>query len=181
MSEPSFHLKRETRAAFRTTLSSVNKTSEHQLSPTGTVSCHPARGPRERLGQHILSDSRAPSSLCPSALPSLVWGFHFHDQNSYSRHCAFFFFLTLGLFIYLFMAVLGLRFCARAFSSCGKRGSLFITVRGSLTIAASLVVEHRLQTHRLSSCGSRAQLLRGTWDPPRPGLEPVSPALAGRP
>ena len=37
-----------------------------------------------------------------------------------------------------------------------------------------------LQTHRLSSCGARAQLLRGMWDPPRPGLEPVSPALAGR-
>ena len=33
---------------------------------------------------------------------------------------------------------------------------------------------------RLSSCGSWAQLLRGMWDPPRPGLEPVSPALAGR-
>ena len=30
-----------------------------------------------------------------------------------------------------------------------------------------------------SSCGPRAQLLRGTWDPPRPGIEPVSPALAG--
>ena len=72
------------------------------------------------------------------------------------------------------MAVLGLRFCVRAFSSCGKRGPLFITVRGPLTIAASLVAEHRL-----SSCGSRAQLLRGMWDLPRPGLEPVSPALAG--
>ena len=77
------------------------------------------------------------------------------------------------------MAVLGLRFCARAFSSCGKRGPLFITVRGPLTIAASLVAEHGLQTRSLSSCGSRAQLLRGMWDLPRPGLEPVSPALAG--
>ena len=76
--------------------------------------------------------------------------------------------------------MLGLRFCARAFSSCGKRGPLFIAVRGPLTIAASLVVEHRLQTRRLSSCGSRAQLLHGMWDLPRPGLEPVSPALAGR-
>ncbi|KAJ8781897.1 hypothetical protein J1605_010645 [Eschrichtius robustus] len=37
-----------------------------------------------------------------------------------------------------------------------------------------------LQTRRLSNCGSRAQLLRGMWDLPRPGLEPVSPALAGR-
>ena len=78
------------------------------------------------------------------------------------------------------MAVLGLLLCARAFSSCGKRGPLLIAVRGPLTIAASLVAEHRLQTRRLSSCGSRAQLLRGMWDLPRPGLEPVSPALAGR-
>ena len=84
------------------------------------------------------------------------------------------------LFIYLFLALLGLRFCARAFSSCGKRGPLFIAVCGPLTFAASLVAEHRLQTRRFSSCGSRAQLLRGMWDPPRPGLEPVSPALAGR-
>ena len=105
----------------------------------------------------------------------------------------FFFFLIIGigdgsagvrggclnLFIYLFLAVLGLRFRARAFSSCGKRGPLFIAVRGPLTIAASLVAEHRLQTRRLSSCDSRAQLLRGMWDLPRPGLEPVSPALAG--
>ena len=78
------------------------------------------------------------------------------------------------------MAVLGLRFCARAFSSCGKRGPLFITVHGPLTITASLVAEHRLQTRRPSNCGSRAQLLRGMWDLPRPALEPVSPALAGR-
>ena len=78
------------------------------------------------------------------------------------------------------MAVLGLRFCARTFSSCSKRGPLFIAVHGPLTVAASLVAEHRLQTCRLRSCGSRAQLLRGMWDLPRPGLEPVSPALAGR-
>ena len=78
------------------------------------------------------------------------------------------------------MAVLGLRFCARAFSSCDKWGPLFIAVRGPLTVAASLVAEHRLQTCRLSNCGSRAQLLCGMWDLPRPGLEPVSPALAGR-
>ena len=63
----------------------------------------------------------------------------------------FFFFL-----IYFIFAVLGLCFCARAFSSCGKRGPLFIAVRGPLTIAASFVAKHRLQTRRLSSCGSRA-------------------------
>ena len=76
--------------------------------------------------------------------------------------------------------MLGLRFCARAFSSCGERGPLLIAARKPLTVAASPVAEHRLQTRRLSSCGSRAQLLRGMWDPPRLGLEPMSPALAGR-
>ena len=95
------------------------------------------------------------------------------------RVCLWLWFFFL-IFIYLFMAVLGLRFCARAFSSCGKRGPLFIMVRRPLTITASLVAEHRLQTRRLSNCGSWAQLLRGMRDPPRPGLEPVFPALAGR-
>ena len=70
----------------------------------------------------------------------------------------FFFFNFIYLFIYLFfLTVLGLRFRARAFSSCDKRGPLFITVRGPLTIAASLAAEHRLQTRRLSSCGVQPQ------------------------
>ena len=76
--------------------------------------------------------------------------------------------------------MLGLRFCARAFSSCGEQGPLFIAVRGPLTAAASPIAEHRLQMRRPSSCGSRAQPLRGMCDLPRPGLEPMSPALAGR-
>ena len=92
-----------------------------------------------------------------------------------SSFAIFFFFYFLNLF----MAVLGLRFCARAFSSCGERGPLFIAVRGPLTIAASPVAEHRLQMRRLGNCGSWAPLLCGMWDPPGPGLKPVSPALAG--
>ena len=53
-----------------------------------------------------------------------------------------FFFFNFSNFMYLylfnlFMAVLGLRFCARAFSSCDKRGPLFIAVRGPLTITVS--------------------------------------------
>ena len=60
--------------------------------------------------------------------------------------------------------MLGLRLCARASSSCGERGPLFIAVHGPPTIAAPLAAEHRLQTRRLSSCGSRAQLLRGMRD-----------------
>ena len=102
----------------------------------------------------------------------------FLEDISIPFTCSFFF-LNNSFFLYLFLAVLGLHFCARAFSSCGKWGPLFIAVRRPLTIAASLVAEHRLQTRRLSSCGSQAQLLCGMWDLPRPGLEPVSPALAG--
>ena len=103
------------------------------------------------------------------------------DPGHLTQDIVFSFFkIYLFIYFYLFMSVLSLRFCARAFSNCGKRGPLLIAVRGPLTIAASLVAEHRLQTRRLSNCGSRAQLLRGMWDPPRPGLEPVSPALAGR-
>ena len=80
----------------------------------------------------------------------------FPRNPSISTLKTFLFILLFYLFIYLFLAVLGLRFCARAFSSCGERGPLFIAVRGPLTIVASLVAEHRLQTRRLSSCGSRA-------------------------
>ena len=51
-----------------------------------------------------------------------------------------FFFFKL---IYLFLAALGLCFCAWAFSSCGEQGLLFIVVRGLLIAVASLV-EHGL-------------------------------------
>ena len=34
--------------------------------------------------------------------------------------------------------------------------------------------------HRLSSWGTWAQLLCSMWDLPRPGIEPMSPALASR-
>ena len=60
----------------------------------------------------------------------------------------FLFFVCLfliNLFIYLFiLAVLGLHCCVWAFSSCGKRGPLFVVVCGLLIAVASLVAEHRL-------------------------------------
>ena len=37
----------------------------------------------------------------------------------------------------------------------------------------------RAAERRLGSCGAWAQPLRGMWDPPGPGPEPVSPASAG--
>ena len=72
-----------------------------------------------------------------------------------SSNIRFLFFFFKSFIHLLFLVVLGLRFCARAFSSCGEWGPLFIAVRGPLTVVASLVAEHRLQMRRLSSCGSR--------------------------
>ena len=54
--------------------------------------------------------------------------------------CLFFVFC----FLFFFLAALGLRCCARAFSSCGERGLLFVAVRGLLIVVASLVAEHGL-------------------------------------
>ena len=58
------------------------------------------------------------------------------------------FFFKINLFI-LLLAALGLRGCARAFSSCGEWGLLFVAVCGLLIVVASLVVEHGLQVFRL--------------------------------
>ena len=53
-------------------------------------------------------------------------GFHpeYDGDVSWRTKARFPFLLFIYLFIYLFMAVLGLRFCARVFSSCGERGPL---------------------------------------------------------
>ena len=55
----------------------------------------------------------------------------------------------MNLFIYLFLAALGLCCCAWAFSSCGERGLLFIVVRRLLVAVASLVAEHGLYARGL--------------------------------
>ena len=78
---------------------------------------------------------------------------HQHSSVWWVFFVVFFNFLFIIYLLCLFLAVLGLRFCARAFSSCSEWGPLFIAVRGPVTIAASLVAEQRLQTLRLSSCG----------------------------
>ena len=63
------------------------------------------------------------------------------------------------------------------FSCCGARAlgaqASVVAVRG-LSSCGSRALECRL-----SSCGARTSLLHSMWDLPGPGLEPVSPALAG--
>ena len=105
-------------------------------------------------------------------------------------HSNFFFFFN---FIYLwlhwvFVAARGLSLVAAS----GGYSSLWCT---GFLLRWLLVAEHGLQARRLQqlqhassavavrglgSCGARAQLLRGTWDLPRPEIEPMSPSLAGR-
>ena len=74
--------------------------------------------------------------------------------------------------------------CSVQASHCGG----FSCCRAQAVVVwASIVVARGLSNcgsqaleRRLSSCGTRAQLLHSMWDLPGPGLEPVSPALAGR-
>ena len=54
------------------------------------------------------------------------------------------FFKNKFIYLILFLAALGLCCCARAFSSCGKWGLLFVVVRGLLIVVASLVAERGL-------------------------------------
>ncbi|XP_066895119.1 leucine-rich repeat-containing protein 71 isoform X5 [Kogia breviceps] len=61
----------------------------------------------------------------------------------------------------------------------GAHTFFFFAVREPPTVVASPVAEHRLRMHRLTGHGSRAQLLRGMWDLPGPGHEPIFPASAG--
>ena len=58
---------------------------------------------------------------------------------------------------------------AHGLSSCGMR-----SLERRLSSCGSRALECRL-----SSCGAWAWLLHSMWDLPGPGLEPVSPALAG--
>ena len=74
----------------------------------------------------------------------------------------------------LFLVVLHLRCCAGlslVVVSCGTKASHC----GGFSCCRERALEHRL-----SSCGAGAQMLHGLWNLPRPGINPMSPALAGR-
>ncbi len=95
--------------------------------------------------------------------------------------------LVFYLFMCVFLAALGLCCFCVGFLQLQLH---FIAACRLLIVVASLVVEHglwalglsssRTLEHRLSSCGTRAWLLLGMWNLPRPEIKPVSPALADR-
>ena len=78
---------------------------------------------------------------------------------------------------FFFMDALGLHCCSRAFSSCSEQGLPFVTVQ------ASRCSGFRCRAQALDTqapqlwCTGLAAL---RYDLPRPGVEPVSPPLAGR-
>ena len=82
--------------------------------------------------------------------------------------------------IYLFLAALGLHCCAQAFPSCDKWGLLSSCSTWAFhCLGFSHCGAWALGCAGFSGCGLQAYLPYDMWNPPRPGIEPKSPALAG--
>ena len=141
------------------------------------------------------------SKSIPSQLKYCILGFDFiqllpkEDLPMGNAIATWFFFL---IYLFIFGCIGSSLLCAGplqlrlvgATLRCGARashcGGLPCCRAQALGVRASAVVARRLSScgtraleHRLSSCGAGAQLLCGMWDPPGPGLKPVSPVLAG--
>ena len=84
------------------------------------------------------------------------------------------------LCIYLFLASLGLCCFLRAFSSCGEWRLLPSCRAGASPCRGFSRAAWALEGMGFRSCGAQAQLPHSMWNLPGPGIEPVSPALAGR-
>ena len=83
--------------------------------------------------------------------------------------------------IYFFIwAALGHRCCAQAFCSCSKQGLLSGCGGQASPCGGISVTERKLQGAGFLICGAWAQPPCGMWNPPGPGIEPVSPESVGR-
>ena len=80
--------------------------------------------------------------------------------------------------IYLCLVALGFHCCQWAFSSCDVWGLLCCGAQASPCGDFSCWGAQSLEWEGFGSCGTQAELLRGMWNLPRPGMEPVSPVLA---
>ena len=102
----------------------------------------------------------------------------------------FLFFFVISLMC-LSLAMLGPRCRVGSSLVAMSGGHSCVGASGLLITVAPRAEEHGLQSvgfsgcgpwalgHRLASCAARAYWLRGMWDLPSPGIEPVSPASAG--
>ena len=59
-----------------------------------------------------------------------------------------------------------------------SRGYALVVVCGLFVTVAALTAQHRLQSTGSAAMAHGLQLLRGRWNLPRPGIEPVPPSLA---
>ena len=103
----------------------------------------PGRGSTRNLTALVAGHLQQPKSLSPHLHRSrLTLG----AGGGGARELFFFFspFEDKLVLQEVFLAALDLRGCARAFSSCGERGLLFVAVCVLLTAVASHVVEHGL-------------------------------------
>ena len=85
-------------------------------------------------------------SLQPHRHPSCLW--KAQDPSSFRAfaldHHVCILHPTFRWLFFFFLVALSLYCCTRAFSSCSRRGLLFIAMLGLLTLVASLIAEHRL-------------------------------------
>ena len=143
-----------------------------------SVSCY-CPLPQDQL---LLSDT---VDLLVWVVTSVVFLHVMSHFDSFPHSILFFKFIYLWLH-WVFVAVHGLSLAAAS----GGYSSLWCTGFSLwwLLLLQSMGSRHtgfsssglRALEGRLSSCGAWAQLLHGMWDLPRPGIEPMSPALAGR-
>ena len=88
--------------------------------------------------------------------------------------------VSLFFIVFFNVSVLGLCRCEAFSLVAASREYCLVKVQGLLLVLASRcrpwVLGHGF---KLSDCGTQAQLPRGSWNPPRPGTEPMSPSLAG--
>ena len=142
--------------------------------------------PSAARNEHELIDSCDKYSKCKlQNLDGKYIGIDCHSSN-FSVCLKVFFFLTafsllfFSEFIYFFLALMDLCCCA-GFSLVVSGGYSLVAVCELRLVEAFLVVCRAWPLERgLSSCGGWTWLLRRIGDLPRPGIKPVSPALAGR-
>ena len=131
---------------------------------------------------------------CPSCTPGIInappaWW----DLLSKLKKKNNFIYLFYFWLCWVFNAACGLSLCSVCLGYSWLQCRLLIVVASLVAetglegIQASVVAAHGLSScvswareHRLSSYGTQGQLLCSIWDLPEPGIEPVSPELAGR-
>ena len=95
-----------------------------------------------------------------------------------AKFLRYYFLIILFIFIYLFLAVLGLHW--RAGFSLAGAGDSFSLQRSGFSLRGLILLVPRLYLeHRRHSCGTGALSPFGMRNLPGPGIEPESPALAG--